>query len=528
MQKKSLTFGSAVVSILMFTQAHAVENETLMQFNGQANNLPLYTSATGLGTMAVSPPGAGNFSVPADHSAIMTLPGNGITTVFTPSSTAVPTKVTFYDQRTSTYRRISAKCLNSTTQLIEACDLSDVTIFPRTDYPHSPPTYTQSPTYQWFGGTDNYLRVSTPAGGGGQSNGGYITLPPYVREVTVTAFGSGQPDFSGADLYVADAPSVSKAFAPAAVNPGGQSTLTITLKNPGLGAPIPNMNVTDVLPAPLKIVSASHTCTDGTLTAAAGSSTLSLTGATLPTAGCAITAQVEWPGDAAGISACVATPSVSNRITPGDYVDVFMSLQAPSEAGAGRNDNPQARLLLSRLRVLGYGDDDVGKPHPATAASSGDGAAPEPGSRAETIASRSGSSSSSGSNATQARSAILAVPVEDAGRLLLAAHSGKLFLALRNPGDTALADASIFVAPAPVLALRRDLDAATASAAERPENQAYAGIDLQALAGDSPARPAVTANATRAPARSRAPRAAARPGIEIIRGTTPSNRLSSP
>ncbi len=219
---------------------------------------------------------------------------------------------------------------------------------------------------------------------------------------------------------------------------------------------------------------------------------------------------------------------VSNRITPGDYVDVFMSLQAPSEAGAGRNDNPQARLLLSRLRVLGYGDDDVGKPHPATASSSGDGAAPEPGSRAETIASRSGSSSSSGSNATQARSAILAVPVEDAGRLLLAAHSGKLFLALRNPGDTALADASIFVAPAPVLALRRDLDAATASAAERPENQAYAGIDLQALAGDSPARPAVTANATRAPARSRAPRAAARPGIEIIRGTTPSNRLSSP
>ncbi len=300
----------------MVTHAHAVENETLMQFYGQAYNLPLYTSATGLGTMAVSPPDPGNFSVPVDHSAVMTLPGNGITTVFTPSSTAVPTKVTFFDQRTSTYRHISAKCLNSTTQLIEACDLSNVTLFPRTDYPHSPPSYTQSPTYQWVGGTDNYLRVSTPAGGGSQSNGGYITLPPYVREVTVTAFGSGRPDFSGADLYVADAPSVSKAFAPSAVSPGGQSTLTITLKNPGLGAPIPNMNVTDVLPAPLKILSASHTCTNGSLTATAGSSTLSLAGATLPTAGCAITAQVEWPVDAAGISACVATPTVSNRITP--------------------------------------------------------------------------------------------------------------------------------------------------------------------------------------------------------------------
>lgn len=160
------------------------------------------------------------------------------------------------------------------------------------------------------------MQVRTPGSGDLQSNGGIITLPPYVREVTVTAYGSGNPDYAGADLLLADAPSVSKAFAPVAVNPGGQSTLTITLKNPGLGAPIPGMNVTDVLPAPLKIVSASHTCTDGTLTAAAGSSTLSLTDATLPTAGCAITAVVEWPNDAPSISACLATPTVSNRITP--------------------------------------------------------------------------------------------------------------------------------------------------------------------------------------------------------------------
>src|SRR5690606_430293 len=61
-------------------------------------------------------------------------------------------------------------------------------------------------------------------------------------------------------------------------------------------------------------------------------------------------------GIAAGIKPgerAVAIPvdelaGVSNRIAPGDFVDVFMSLQAPSEAGAQR-DNPQARLLLSRL-----------------------------------------------------------------------------------------------------------------------------------------------------------------------------------
>ncbi len=220
---------------------------------------------------------------------------------------------------------------------------------------------------------------------------------------------------------------------------------------------------------------------------------------------------------------------VSNRVSPGDYVDVFMSLQAPAQGGTGRSDNPQARLLLSRLRVLGYGDNDVGKVRPATAGNGDDesNAAPEPGSRAETIASRS-SSSSGGNAGPQARSAILAVPVEDAGRLLLAAHSGKLFLALRNPGDAALADTGLFVAPAPVLALRRDLGSEAANAAERPENRAYAGIDLLALAGDNPAKPSAATHATAAPARNREARPAPRPSIEIIRGTTPSNRLSSP
>ncbi|WP_269790686.1 Flp pilus assembly protein CpaB [Stenotrophomonas sp. Iso1] len=245
-------------------------------------------------------------------------------------------------------------------------------------------------------------------------------------------------------------------------------------------------------------------------------------------------------GIAAGIKPgerAVAIPvdelaGVSNRIAPGDFVDVFMSLQAPSDAGAQR-DNPQARLLLSRLRVLGYGAEDVGTQQAAAQAESETAAGqPEPGSRAETIASRSNNSSASGGtngNAAPPRSAILAVPVQDAGRLLLAAHSGKLFLALRNPGDTALADASIFVAPAPVLPLRRDLDAMDAEAAARPENQAYAGISLAALAGESEGRTArPTAPAIATPVRPRTPRAASRQGIEIIRGTTPSNRLSSP
>lgn len=255
-------------------------------------------------------------------------------------------------------------------------------------------------------------------------------------------------------------------------------------------------------------------------------------------AGAMISSEQLLQGIAIGIKPgerAVAVPvdelaGVSNRVTPGDYVDVFMSLQDPSSAGGGQA-NTQARLLLSRLRVLGYGSADVGQENSSRGEHNNEVGSlpPEPGSRAETIASRDGRiSSSTNPDAAQARSAILAVPVQDAGRLLLAAHSGKLFLALRNPGDTGLADESIFAPPAPVLALRGNLDESATEAAARPENRAYAGIDLNALAGDKNSRAATAIASSSAPRRNRGPRPVARQGIEIIRGTTPSNPQSSP
>jgi pilus assembly protein CpaB len=122
------------------------------------------------------------------------------------------------------------------------------------------------------------------------------------------------------------------------------------------------------------------------------------------------------------------------------------------------------------------------------------------------------------------------VPVEQAGRLLLGAHSGKLYLALRNPGDSAVADESAFASPASVLGLRRDLDPQARVTAMTPENQAFAGIDLMALAGKETRPPAsVAAPATTAPRRAsnRAPARNAN-GVEIIRGTAPATPLSSP
>lgn len=105
-----------------------------------------------------------------------------------------------------------------------------------------------------------------------------------------------------------------------------------------------------------------------------------------------------------------------------------------------------------------------------------------------------------------ARSAVLAVPVADANRLLLGAQQGKLFLALRNPADTGLPDLALFPQSRGVIDPLRGLDAEQQLALQRPENHAFAGIDGDALAGRGSAPPRSTADA---PARAPAPRRSA-------------------
>lgn len=209
-----------------------------------------------------------------------------------------------------------------------------------------------------------------------------------------------------------------------------------------------------------------------------------------------------------------------NRILPGDFVDVFLNLKSATNYGSA-NDIAQTRLLLSRLRVLSYGQQDIAAANPAPAEEGAGSDDP----RAADIKGSAHSTSSSGNEAAPARSAVLAVPVADANRLLLGAQQGKLFLALRNPGDQGAPDLALFPQARGVLAPAKGLDAAQQQALQRPENNAYAGLDGDALAGHAGAAraPAATPAAPAAPRRT-APRSG---GIEIIRGTggTPSGSL---
>lgn len=113
------------------------------------------------------------------------------------------------------------------------------------------------------------------------------------------------------------------------------------------------------------------------------------------------------------------TMGVGNRIRPGDFVDVFFTLKSDGKDV----DRSQARLLLSRMRVLAYGSASV------------DGS---PSQTAEAKAAQSQQ------RAEPARTVVLAVPVADVNRLALGEATGRLVLALRHPTDLSEPDPSLF------------------------------------------------------------------------------------
>lgn len=219
------------------------------------------------------------------------------------------------------------------------------------------------------------------------------------------------------------------------------------------------------------------------------------------------------PGERAVAVPVDEQAGAGNRILPGDYVDVFVSLKAPpamsypSTAHAATLDTSQTRLLLSRLRVLAYGSDGLPS-SPAMAQPANDGKS-RPAADDE---SRQAASNPQSQSATKdvPHTAVLAVPVAEASQLLLGVQNGKLSLGLRQPSDDGQPDDALFPAPRPVLVARANLSAEQKQQLQQPENQAYAGIDGTGLAGHD--------QAIKSPVRS--DRARAYPSIQIIRGSS--------
>ena len=156
-------------------------------------------------------------------------------------------------------------------------------------------------------------------------------------------------------------------------------------------------------------------------------------------------------GDRALAVAVDETVGVGHQVQPGDFVDVFVILRRDSQ----EIGESQTRLLLSRLRVLAYGSGSVNE----SAKVQGE----------QMMTRREG-----------AKTAVLAVPVEQVGKLTMAQQAGRLVLALRNPSDASMPSDGTFADPPPVLQARAGVPP---DAQRAPVDKAVAGVSLAGLVG---------------------------------------------
>jgi uncharacterized repeat protein (TIGR01451 family) len=100
----------------------------------------------------------------------------------------------------------------------------------------------------------------------------------------------------------ASAPTISKAFGASSIALGGTTSLSFTVTNPNAGASLSGVGFTDTLPAGLVVSTPNGlggTCGSGTITAVAGSGSVSLSGVTLGATG-SCTFSVNVTGSTAG------------------------------------------------------------------------------------------------------------------------------------------------------------------------------------------------------------------------------------
>lgn len=182
------------------------------------------------------------------------------------------------------------------------------------------------------------------------------------------------------------------------------------------------------------------------------------------------------PGERAVAVRVDEAGAVSDLVRPGNVVDVFLTLKRDGAGigGQGEIARSQAKLLLSHVRVLAFGD--------APPAGGGPSA-----------------------HVVHARTVVLAVPTGDVDRLALADSAGHLLLALRNPHDVDVEQGS----PGPMLARV----GGNAARAARPSMGADAGVSLGALSGSD--RGVGSVPSARGPATHRGVAGAGR--VEVVR-----------
>lgn len=147
--------------------------------------------------------------------------------------------------------------------------------------------------------------------GGSVAVGAACTVSVDIAATAVGAFlnttgdltsSSGNSGPASATLTVEGPPTFAKAFAPMVVGTGGVSTMTLTIDNSANTTPVSTLAMTDNLPAGMVVATPpnqSSTCIGGTITAVAGSGSVTLVGAGV-SAGASCTVNVDVQGNTPG------------------------------------------------------------------------------------------------------------------------------------------------------------------------------------------------------------------------------------
>jgi uncharacterized repeat protein (TIGR01451 family) len=148
-----------------------------------------------------------------------------------------------------------------------------------------------------------------------------VTAPEgiFVNSVAVTSTNGGPGNTATATLFVAKPPVLSKTFGAVAVPVGQPVSVSFSITNPNAIVTLTGISFTDTLPTGLKVATPNAlngSCGGGTITATAGSSSITLTGATLA-AGATCTFSLNVVSAFTGVYTNTTSTVTSNEADPG-------------------------------------------------------------------------------------------------------------------------------------------------------------------------------------------------------------------
>jgi hypothetical protein len=155
----------------------------------------------------------------------------------------------------------------------------------------------------------------------------------HPNSVQVTTTNEGNGETATATLLVGSAPILTKSFGHLSVGAMSSVALAFTLKNPNVTLTLDGLAFSDALPAGLVISTPNGltgSCGGGTITAVAGTSTVSLSGATLAAGtSCTFSVNVANNATATGLVTNTTSTVTSNEAPPGAAASATLFLGDP-------------------------------------------------------------------------------------------------------------------------------------------------------------------------------------------------------